>query len=196
MDNNELKQANARVLKKTLLVVVAMFGFGYALVPLYNLICTSLGINGQTEQIAAAQAGKIEIDKSRLITVTFDATTNSKLPWGFRPLQKSIKLHPGELKKISYVAENLSGSDIVGQAIHSVTPSDAARYFKKTECFCYSQQMLKSGESKDMPVLFMIDPALPRNITTVTLSYTFFNAGKYSKLDNKQSDLHKVASKK
>jgi cytochrome c oxidase assembly protein subunit 11 len=93
---------------------------------------------------------------------------------------KQIELHPGELKKVNYFAQNLSGSDVVGQAIYSVTPVEAARYFKKTECFCYTQQLLKSGESKKMPVLFMLEPDLPENIKEVTLSYTFFNADKYA----------------
>ena len=174
--------ANNRVIQKSLLTVVLMFGFGYALVPIYNLVCEAFGINGQTEKITEAELRKTGIDKSRVITVEFDANISNSLPWTFGPKISSIKVHPGEVKKINYVAKNLSGSTIVGQARHSVVPQEAASYFKKTECFCYSMQTLKSGEKKDMPVVFMIDPGLPKNITTVTLSYTFFKLDKQAAL--------------
>ncbi len=180
-DQHQLQAANARVVKKGLLIVVAMFVFGFVGLPmLYNLICDSFGLNGQAEQVNNAAVSNIEIDKSRLVTVTFSSNVNTKLPWGFSPVEKEIQLHPGELKKVSYIAKNLSGSDVVGQAVYSVSPVEAARYFKKTECFCYTRQTLKSGESKNMPVLFMLEPDLPENIRTVTLSYTFFRADKYA----------------
>ncbi len=178
----DLRAANKRVVRKILLIVVGMFAFGYVALPqLYNLICDSFGLNGQAEQVSKAAAGEVKVDKSRTVTVAFSSIVNSRLPWGFEPQVKEIQLHPGELKKVNYIARNLSGSDVVGQAIYSVTPVEAARYFKKTECFCYTQQTLKSGESKDMPVLFMLEPDLPENIKTVTLSYTFFRADKYAK---------------
>jgi len=181
MVQKDIQAANKRVVKKSVLIVVAMFGFGYFLLPmLYSLICDSFGLNGQTEQVTTAQASKVEVDKSRVIRVTFNSITNSKLPWSFKPEVKQLELHPGELKKVNYVAKNLSGSDIVGQAIYSVSPVEAARYFKKTECFCFKQQLLKSGESKEMPVLFLLEPDLPKNIQEVTLSYTFFNSDKYA----------------
>ena len=177
----DLKTANERVVKKILLIVVAMFVFGYVALPmLYDLICDSFGLNGQVEQVSQTDAGVVKIDTSRKVKVTFSSIVNSRLPWGFKPEVKEIELHPGELKRVNYTASNLSGSDIVGQAIYSVTPIEAARYFKKTECFCFTQQMLKSGESKKMPVLFMLEPDLPENIQTVTLSYTFFRADKYA----------------
>ena len=180
----ELQAANKRVVRKILLVVVSMFAFGYVALPaLYNLICDSFGLNGQTEQVSALEAGKLQVDKNRTITVSFSSIVNSRLPWGFEPQVKEIQLHPGELKRVNYIARNLSGSDVVGQAIYSVTPVEAARYFKKTDCFCYTQQTLKSGESKDMTVLFTLEPDLPENIKTVTLSYTFFRADKYANND-------------
>jgi len=176
-----VQDANKRVVKKTVLIVVAMFVFGYVGLPmLYNLICDSFGLNGQTEQVSKAAAGQMKVDKSRMIKVSFSSNVNSRLPWGFEPETKQISLHPGELKRVNYTASNLSGSDVVGQAVYSVTPVEAARYFKKTECFCYTQQTLKSGETKKMPVLFMLEPDLPENIKTVTLSYTFFRADKYA----------------
>ena len=181
MSRDNIQAANKRVVRKTILIVIGMFAFGYFALPmLYTLICDSFGLNGQTEQVARAEAAKVEVDRSRTIRVTFSSIINSKLPWGFKPEVKQIELHPGELKKVNYFAQNLSGSDVVGQAIYSVTPVEAARYFKKTECFCYTQQLLKSGESKKMPVLFMLEPDLPENIKEVTLSYTFFNADKYA----------------
>ena len=177
----DLQAANRRVVRKILLVVVSMFAFGYVALPaLYNLICDSFGLNGQTEQVSASEAGNLQVDESRTITVAFSSIVNSRLPWGFEPQVKEIQLHPGELKRVNYIARNLSGSDVVGQAIYSVTPVEAARYFKKTDCFCYTQQTLKSGESKDMTVLFTLEPDLPENIKTVTLSYTFFRADKYA----------------
>jgi len=181
MPNKDLQAANSRIVRKTVLIVVAMFFFGFVALPkLYDLICDSFGLNGQTEQVAMAEAAKVDIDKSRVVRVTFSSIVNTKLPWGFKPEVKEVKLHPGELKKVNYFAQNLSGSDVVGQAVYSVSPVEAARYFKKTECFCYTQQLLKSGETKTMPVLFMLEPDLPKNIKEVTLSYTFFNADKYA----------------
>lgn len=182
-DQEQVRKANLRVMRKTILVVVAMFGFGYALVPLYSALCQALGINGQTEQISIAQLNRTEVDKTRTVTVEFDAVVNSKLPWEFKPLVRKVTVHPGEMKQVAYLAKNMSGSAIVGQAVHSVNPPQAAGHFKKTECFCYSQQKLKSGESKEMPVVFMLDPELPKGINTVTLSYTFWRADKYAAVE-------------
>lgn len=181
MATTDTKAANRKTVRTTVIVVISMFAFGYFFLPqLYNLICDAFGLNGQTEKVITATAAKVKVDKSRTITVRFSTIVNSKLPWGFEPEIKEMKLHPGELKRANYLARNLSGSDVVGQAIYSVTPVEAARYFKKTECFCFTQQKLKSGESKKMPVVFMLEPDLPKNIETVTLSYTFFRADKYA----------------
>ncbi len=177
----ELNKANARVLRKAFLAVVGMFAFGFALVPIYSAVCKQFGLNGQTAQITAAQAGRTTIDKSRWVEVRFDSNINGALPWEFRPEQAVMKVHPGEVRRIQYYARNRSGNAIVGQAIHSVTPLQAAAHFKKTECFCYSQQRLESGQTKEMPVVFMIDPDLPKHIQTVTLSYTFFQADQFAK---------------
>lgn len=178
--SKDLKKANTRVVSKTLLAVVGMFAFGYALIPIYNSVCEVLGINGKTEQIAGTEAAQRGVDRSRTVHVSFDATTNSRLPWRFEPLVESVDVHPGQVVQVRYKATNLSGADIIGQATHSVAPQKAASHFKKTECFCYSQQPLKSGETREMPVVFMIDPDLPEGIEEVTLSYTFFRADKYA----------------
>lgn len=181
LDKDQLQAANQSVVKKTILIVIGMFAFGFIALPaLYTLICNSFGLNGQVEQVLVAKASSIEIDKSRKVRVTFNSITNTRLPWSFKPETKELTLHPGELKKVNFIAQNLSGDDVVGQAIYSVTPVEAARYFKKTECFCFTQQKLKSGETKKMPVLFLIEPDLPKNIGEVTLSYTFFRADKYA----------------
>lgn len=154
--------------------VIAMFAFGYALVPLYNTMCKVLGINGKTGSAVVA-AEQTHVDTSRLITVEFISTNNRTLPWDFYPNIHKITMHPGEMKRISFFAKNNSNQRMTVQAIPSVTPGLAAKYLKKTECFCFDQQTLESGDSLDMPVLFHLDPELPKNIRTVTLSYTMFD---------------------
>jgi len=158
---------------------IAMFGFGYLMVPLYDVLCNALGINGKTGTQVTASV--VPIDKSRTITVQFIATNNKNLPWKFYPLDKSVKLHPGESKRIAYFAENVSGKTMTVQAIPSVTPGLAANYLKKTECFCFNQQTLKNKETMDMPLIFHLDRDLPKNIRTVTLSYTLFDVTKNAK---------------
>lgn len=156
-----------------LLVAVSMFGFGYALVPLYNVLCKQLGINGKTS--SEASTAITAVDVTRTITVQFLATNNANLPWQFHPNQASVEIHPGENTRVSYYAKNESGKTMVVQAIPSVSPGIAAKYLKKTECFCFRQQTLDSQASLDMPLLFHIDRDLPKNINTVTLAYTLFD---------------------
>ncbi len=157
-----------------LICALAMFGFGYALVPLYNVLCQRLGFNGKTSGMASA-AVVSSIDESRTITVQFLATNNANLPWKFHPYRTSIEVHPGENTKVAYFAKNLSDQTMTVQAVPSVSPGLAAKYLKKTECFCFAQQTLKSNESMDMPLLFHLDRDLPENVHTVTLSYTLFD---------------------
>lgn len=162
------------------LVAIGMFGFGFALVPMYTLICKKTGINGKTAMYSvAASAG--EVDASRYITVQFLSTVNANLNWAFYPKTVTIKLHPGENKLIYYYAENKTGKRMTVQAIPSVSPGLAAKYIKKTECFCFIQQTFSAGEHRDMPVLFHIDKEIPKNISTLSLSYTLFNADPYKK---------------
>lgn len=164
-----------------LLCSLAMFGFGFALVPIYDVLCKGLGINGKTggqESLAAVSA----IDYSRTITVQFVATNNERLPWKFYPMQRSIEVHPGQNTRVAYFAQNQTQNNMVVQAIPSVTPSRAAKYLRKTECFCFTQQTLKGHESMEMPLIFHIDRDLPADINTVTLSYTLFDVtGKQQK---------------
>jgi len=158
-------------------VVVAMFGFGYALVPLYDLFCEVTGIGGKTGVTTEAQAGVVVED--RWVTVEFTGNAANGLAWEFRPMVQRVKVHPGAITEVAYFARNLRDEMIVGQAIPSVTPSAAARFFKKTECFCFSSQPLAGGESKQMVLRFVVDPKLPQQIKTITLSYAFFDAGQY-----------------
>lgn len=179
----EQKKRNRKVIFFALLFVVVMFAFGYALVPFYNLLCSTLGINGKTNTSAVKKSGAI--DKSRLITVQFLATNNANLPWTFHPKKKEIEIHPGENVKFAYYAKNNSNRTMTVQAIPSVTPGVAATYLKKTECFCFHQRTLKPHESMDMPIVFHIDNDLPENIHEMTLSYTLFEAKKNQRNHNR-----------
>ncbi|RLA06843.1 MAG: cytochrome c oxidase assembly protein [Gammaproteobacteria bacterium] len=170
---------SARGVKQTALrllgAAVLMFGFGYALIPLYNVICDVTGINGKSSSLQqAAGADGAEIDQSRLIKVEFIGTPNSELPWEFRPLVKSVEVHPGAVTDIYYHARNLADYSITGQAVPSVVPSPAARHFSKIECFCFTKQTLAAGETKAMLVKFRLDPEIDPAINQVTLSYTFY----------------------
>lgn len=162
--------------KKTLIILLGlcifMFAFSFALVPFYNVICKVFGITGKTNAVGVAN--KTVIDKTRNITVDFLATTDSKLPWTFYPLTKKITVHPGETNKIFYFAKNNVDAVITAQAVPSVTPGIASNYFKKIECFCFTKQTLQAHQTIKMPVIFYIDPKLPKNIHDVTLSYTLF----------------------
>ncbi len=154
-------------------VVVAMFGFGYLLVPLYDVLCDITGFNGKTGVVEASQLSE-PVDSSRLVTVQFMGTVNSRLPWAFTPTQGEMRVHPGQVYEASFETRNLSGTAVTGQAVPSVAPLQAAVYFNKTECFCFTQQVLQPGETKTMPLRFVVDRDLPPGVTEVTLSYTFF----------------------
>lgn len=158
-------------------LAVAMFGFGYLLVPLYDKFCEITGIGGRTGEAVTAsveQSLSAAPDYSRLVTVHFDATVNSALPWRFEPTERMMEVHPGKLYETMYVAYNRSDVPVVGQAVPSVSPGQAALYFNKTECFCFTEQLLGPGESRDMPVRFIVDPNLPRDTSLVTLSYIIY----------------------
>ena len=168
-----LQQAHRRLLRRLLLITVAMFGFGFALVPLYDVFCAITGLNGKT----AGQATTVEpmaVDKTRVVTVEFVASLNVNAPWEFAPQVARMVVHPGQYYQTQFHARNLTGQPMVGQAIPSVAPGLAAQHFQKIECFCFVQQPFQPGEARNMPVTFRIDPALPPEVRTVTLSYTFF----------------------
>lgn len=152
----------------------AMFAFGFALVPMYSALCNAIGLNGKVNLTPVTSAGAI--DATREVTVEFLTTVNGGGPWQFEPDQPSIKVHPGQFVSVSFLARNTDEArEVVGQAVPQVAPWDAAKYLKKSECFCFRQQPFKAGETRHMPVVFTLDPALPRDVDTVTLSYTFFD---------------------
>lgn len=169
------QEKNKKLLKVLAMVAVGMFGFGFLLVPIYNTMCKAFGINGKTALEVAKATKPAMVDKSRWVTVEFLAMNANGVPWKFKPSAKKVMIHPGEMKRISYYAENYSDKPMIVQAIPSVTPGLAAKYFKKTECFCFTQQTLQGHEAMNMPLLFHLDPELPDNIKTVTLSYTVFD---------------------
>ncbi len=157
-------------------MVVLMFAFGFALVPIYNSLCKTLGINGKTNTQAIAYDPKTAIiARDRTVMVEFVATNNSSVPWAFYPTIQKIAVHPGEIAKLSFYAENKTNHRMTVQAIPSVTPGIAAKYLKKTECFCFTQQTLNGHEAMDMPLLFHLDANLPSNVNTITLAYTLFD---------------------
>jgi len=158
-------------MRRLLLVVVLMFGFGFAMVPFYKKICEVVGINRLG---AADELSNTQVDTSRTVTIEFDANLR-ELPWQFRPLATRMHVHPGELAQVQYEVVNTSDRPIKGQAIPSYGPQLAGKYFKKLECFCFEQQTLQAHEARQMPVVFAIDPRLPSDVNTITLSYTFFD---------------------
>ncbi len=159
---------------KLLAIVVGMFGFGFALVPLYDVLCDALGINGKTSNVAAVYES-VEIDESRLITVDFITRVNTGMPWEFKAETRVVKVHPGEMSQVNFYVKNPTGADVIGQAVPSVSPGPAAIFMNKTECFCFEQQTLKAGEEVLMPMKFYIDPQLPKDITYFTVQYTLYN---------------------
>ncbi|GDX58009.1 cytochrome c oxidase assembly protein [Comamonadaceae bacterium] len=176
-----LRLENIRMVSKLLVVAAGMFAFGYALVPIYRAICEMTGINvlaagdrnipGATSKAPA----NTQVDTSRTITVEFDA--NARGPWEFKPAQRSLQVHPGEMVSVMYEFQNTQNRRMAAQAIPSYAPQQAAPHFNKLECFCFSQYTLEPGEKKSWPVVFVIDPKLSRDVRTITLSYTFFEVG-------------------
>jgi len=172
-------RSHARVAGKMLLLACAMFGFGYLMVPLYNIVCDITGLNGKTGRVSVEAANESQdnlLAADREIIVEFVASINQGGSWVFEPVQKSMKVVPGKLYQTSYYAENLSNQSVVAQATPSVSPFAAAKYFNKTECFCFTRQAFEPKGSRDMPLTFIIDEDLPINIDRVTLSYTFFKS--------------------
>lgn len=174
---------NRRYVGRLTLIGLLMFGFGFALVPLYQVFCDAFGINGRFfdiekgvyvpgENVKKVLAQGVDMD--RLVTIQFIANENSELPWEFRPVVKEIKVHPGEIKEVSYLAKNLTDKAVIAHAVPSIAPGQAVKYFNKIECFCFTQQTLKAHEEKSMPLRFVVDRNLPRNITVLTLAYTFY----------------------
>jgi len=170
--NAHALHSNRETLKKLLVIAVLMFGFGYALVPFYKKICEVTGINNLLKADVAPVNS--QVDLTRKVVIEFDASQGPNLPWTFKPIANSLTVHPGALTQIDYEVVNTLNVPVTGQAIPSYAPRNAAQYFKKLECFCFKQQTLAAGETKRFPVVFVIDPDLPKDVGTITLSYTFF----------------------
>ncbi len=178
---------NLKMVGKLAVIVAGMFAFGYALVPVYKAICDVTGINilslterqvpgnGVAGERARTMAGNTQVDRSRVITVEFDA--NVRGPWHFKPAQRTVQVHPGELATVMYEFQNVQDRRMAAQAIPSYAPRQAAPHFTKLECFCFNQYTLEPGEKKEWPVAFVIDPRISKDVKTITLSYTFFEVG-------------------
>jgi cytochrome c oxidase assembly protein subunit 11 len=173
-----------RLIGRLLLLVAAAFGFAFALVPLYNVLCEATGFNGKMTirdgfgvgGLKVAAAPTSAVDTSRTVRVEFTGTVMPGLPWDMRPLTLGIDIHPGELQQVSYLVRNTSNRTITGQAVPSISPGQAAQHFEKIECFCFSQQTLAPGESREMPLAFIVKSEVDRSISHITLSYAFFNS--------------------
>ena len=167
-------QKNTKLIRKLLFIVLGMFGFGYALVPIYNVFCDITGLNGKPGDEAIAEV-KYEVDINRVVNIEFITSVNKSAPLEFRTEKNKMKIHPGKYYTVNFYAENKTDKKMVARAIPSVTPGLAAEYLKKTECFCFSEQTFEPNEVKLMPVRFVIDPELPARYKTITLAYTFFD---------------------
>lgn len=171
-----VRKAHLNIVGKLCLLCVGMFGFGYVMVPIYDILCDITGLNGKTSSVAARAPASTSV-ADRKVTVEFVSVVNSSAAWSFKPLQRTMEVVPGKTYNASYEVVNLTGRPAVGQAVPSVAPSSAAKYFNKIECFCFTHQEFEKGGRKEMPLIFFIEEDLPRSIDTVTLSYTYFDTG-------------------
>ena len=168
----QLKAENRRLSRRLTIVAIGMFGFAFALVPFYNQICAALGVGQLVEK---SEVTNSQVDTSRTVTIEFDA--NARGPWDFKPAQRSLQVHPGEVATVMYEFRNMQNRTMAAQAIASFAPMNSAAHFNKLECFCFNEYTLKPGESRQWPVVFYVDSKLPKDVTTITLSYTFFEVG-------------------
>jgi cytochrome c oxidase assembly protein subunit 11 len=174
--NEEQRASSRRTFTRLSVVAIAMFGFGYALVPFYQQICKALGVNSLVER--DEPVSNTQVDLKRTVTIEFDANAHG-MPWRFQPAVRHMEVHPGQLVQVDYEVANVRNAPMTGQAVASYGPMRAGQYFRKLECFCFQQQTLAAGETRRMPVIFVVDPSLPAEVNTITLSYTFFEvAGK------------------
>ncbi|RLT94191.1 cytochrome c oxidase assembly protein [Ketobacter sp.] len=177
-EQHSVQQANRKLIKKLSLIVVGMFVFAVGVLPpMYDAICAITGLNGKTANEAADIEDAVVVE-DRMVTVQFLADTDPAMPWDFKPNIFSIKVHPGAIQKVDFHVRNPTSRLIVGQAIPSVSPAQATPYFKKTECFCFNNQELNGGEEMDMPLIFYVDPGLPKSVRTITLSYQLYDITK------------------
>lgn len=170
--SSQARLDTARVVRRAVWACAGAFAFCFAMIPLYRIYCEITGANGKTGRIAAASAG--EVDLSRKVTVQFVSSVNSSLDWEFRPVAEAVSVHPGSVQEATFVVRNNGPVPVVGKAVPSVAPNEASLYFNKTECFCFTEQLLAPGQTMELPMRFVVDPALPTEIGLLTLSYTFY----------------------
>ncbi|WP_111655940.1 cytochrome c oxidase assembly protein [Isoalcanivorax indicus] len=176
MAEDRLSKVNRRSITKLMIAVVCMFGFAYALAPLYYAVCEALGIGGRTNSVPIVEVPEgMQKDEDRSVLVQFVTRSAQGMPWDFEPMERSVRVHPGEIKAVNFRVRNRTGEDMVGQAIPSLVPGQAATHFKKTQCFCFDQQPLQANAEEVMPMIFYLDPAIPRSVNTITLSYTLYD---------------------
>jgi cytochrome c oxidase assembly protein subunit 11 len=168
---------------KLCLLVVGMFGFGFALVPLYDVLCDITGLGGRTGGQYTYDPATMQRDATRLVKVNFVTNTNAGMPWKFWSESGGVRVHPGELEEVKFYVTNPTDRRMVGQAVPSVAPGQAAEYFHKTECFCFNSQALEPGETMEMPMRFIVDPNLPRNVQSISLSYALFDITEFAAAD-------------
>jgi cytochrome c oxidase assembly protein subunit 11 len=167
--------ANSRLVKKLIFIVVGMFAFGWALIPLYDLLCEVTGLGGDTGGQYTYEPAEARVDRSRLVKVNFITNTNGGMPWEFWSDKGGVRVHPGELNEALFYVKNNTNRRMVGQAVPSVVPLTATDYFHKTECFCFTSQVLEPGEEMEMPMRFIVDSDLPPNVQSISLSYALFD---------------------
>ena len=197
----EQQNANRKTAKRLVLVAIGMFLFGFVVMPpFYSLICDTFGLNGRFLDIesgeyvsadgkSAGQKLAARKDLSRTVTVQFFTSLNQNLQWEFKALTRQIKVHPGEIKTVKFYAHNKTGRRVVAQAVPSVAPGQAVKYFTNMECFCFNQQTFETDEAKEMPLQFVVDPDLPKNINTISLAYTFFDTDKEAAKNNQTNKI-------
>ena len=189
MSSNPSNQTrHGRTALKLCLIVVGMFGFGFALVPLYDVLCDLTGLGGRTGGEYTYDPASMQRDTSRLVKVNFITNTNGGMPWEFWSESGGVRVHPGELKEVKFYVTNTTDRRMVGQAVPSVVPPKAAEYFHKTECFCFNSQVLEPGETMEMPMRFIVGPELPRNVQSISLSYALFDITEFAKADDAGRD--------
>lgn len=201
MQEQNQHKANKKTLGRFSLIAVAMFGFGFALAPMYEAFCSAFGINGRFVDIqdgsydASKKVANItEVDKSRVVTVQFTASRNQNMNWEFKALENIVKVNPGEVRIVKFYARNNTDKTVIAQAVPSISPGQATKYLNKIECFCFTQQTFKPGEAREMPLRFVVDPAMPSKISTLTLAYTFFDTqNRKASNDKANSNVTKLA---
>lgn len=176
---NDRQKANRKLVVKLLWGVLAALLFAFALVPLYNVICSVTGLNGKTNAVPAKVSNQVDV--SREVVVELTSSVMPGLGWNFYPEIPKLVVHPGEVQTVNFIAKNVTNEEVAGQAIPSISPGQATPYFKKIECFCFQRQALAPGETKRMPLRFYVSPDVPKDILVITLSYAFFNAVKLEK---------------